>query len=82
MSALALQTQHSDLGVAVINHLDEQLASARRLLDAVLRQGAATRRQDVDAVLACLTEIQGEMERRGRLEEERSSASVLIAWSP
>ena len=39
MSALA--QQHTALGAAVVAHLDAQLASARRLLDAILRQGAA-----------------------------------------
>ena len=73
MSALAVQPSTSELGRAVLEHLDEQLASGRRLLDAVQRQGVATRRQDVDAVLACLTEIQGEMERRGKLEQERTA---------
>ena len=86
MSAVALQPATSDLGRAVLHHLDEQLASGRRLLDAVLRQGAATRRQDVDAVLACLTEIQGEMERRGRLEQDRASlligAAGMLARQP
>lgn len=67
------------IGGEVIAHLDEQLASARRLLDAVLRQGAATRRQDVDAVLGCLTEIQGEMERRGRLEQARTAVLTRAA---
>jgi hypothetical protein len=67
------------IGADVLAHLDEQLASARRLLDAVLRQGAATRRQDVDAVLSCLTEIQGEMERRGRLEQDRTTLLVRAA---
>jgi hypothetical protein len=69
----------TDIGTAVVAHLDDQLASNRRLLDAVLRQGAATRRQDVDAVLACLTEIQGEMERRGKLEQDRTQLLVLAA---
>jgi hypothetical protein len=69
----------SDLGPAVIAHLDDQLASARRLLEAVLRQGVATRRQDVDAVLACLTEIQGEMERRSHLEQVRTSLLLSAA---
>jgi hypothetical protein len=69
----------SDLGLAVLAHLADQLASARRLLDAVLRQGGATRRQDVETVLACLTEIQGEMERRGRLETERANLLVRAA---
>ena len=74
MTALpTLETSRTELGAAVVAHLDEQLASARRLLDAVLRQGAHTRRQDVEGVLGCLTEVQGEMERRGRLEEQRGA---------
>jgi hypothetical protein len=69
----------ADLGTAVLAHLADQLGSARTLLDAVLRQGAATRRQDVEGVLGCLTEIQGEMERRGRLEGDRSQLLVRAA---
>jgi hypothetical protein len=69
----------AELGVAVLGHLADQLASARRLLDAVLRQGAATRRQDVEGVLACLTEIQGEMERRGALEGDRTDLLLRAA---
>ena len=68
-----------EIGTAVLGHLAEQLDSSRRLLDAVLRQGAATRRQDVEAVLSCLTEIQGEMDRRGRLETERAHLLVRAA---
>lgn len=63
----------SDFGAAVLQHLDEQLASSQRLLDAVLRQGGAVRRQDVDGVLICIAEIQGEMERRGKLEAHRGA---------
>jgi hypothetical protein len=58
-------------GADLLRHLDAQLASARRLLDAVLRQGAAIRARDVDGVLARLAEMQGEMERRGTLERDR-----------
>ena len=57
---------------SVLAHLDAQLVSAQRLLDLVLRQGAAVRDRDPEGVLACLAEIQGEMERRGRLESDRS----------
>jgi hypothetical protein len=60
------------LGPAVIGHLDAQLVSARRLLDLVLRQGQAIRRQDVEGVVGRLAEIQGEMERRGALERDRT----------
>ena len=79
MSALAMQPATSPIGQAVLRHLAEQVDSATRLLDAVLRQGAATRRQDVDTVLACLTEVQGEMERRGNLEQERTALLVGAA---
>ena len=79
MSALATAPQTTDLGQAVLAHFDEQVASSNRLLDAVLRQGAATRRQDVDTVLACLSEIQGEMERRGKLEQQRTALLVGAA---
>ena len=68
-----------EIGTAVLGHLADQLDSSRRLLDAVLRQGTATRRQDVEAVLACLTEIQGEMDRRGRLETERANLLIRAA---
>jgi hypothetical protein len=60
------------LGPAVLGHLDAQLVSARRLLEAVLHQGRAIRAQDVEGVLARVGEIQGEMERRGRLEADRT----------
>jgi hypothetical protein len=58
-------------GTDVLRHLDAQIASARRLLDAVLRQGAAIRNREVDAVLARLGEMQAEMERRSSLERDR-----------
>jgi hypothetical protein len=58
-------------GSDVLRHLDAQIASARRLLDAVLRQGAAIRNRDVDSVLARLGEMQAEMERRSTLERDR-----------
>ena len=56
----------------VLEHLDAQLSSARRLLAQILRQSGAIRRRDVDAVLATMTDIQGEMASRGRLESERT----------
>jgi hypothetical protein len=56
----------------VLAHLDAQLGSARRLLAQVLRQSGAIRRRDVDGVLATMTDIQGEMASRSRLESERT----------
>ncbi len=55
----------------LLAHLDTQTASARRLLQLVLAQGAAIRERDVEAVLARLGEIQSEMGRRGALEQAR-----------
>jgi hypothetical protein len=60
------------LGRAVLAHLDAQLASARHLLDLVLRQGRSIRAKDVDGVLTILTSIQAETERRSQLETART----------
>ena len=56
----------------VIAHLDEQIASARRLLASILAQGAAIRARDVEAVVGRLADIKTEMDLRGRLEGTRS----------
>jgi flagellar FlgN protein len=64
--------QDQVLPAAVARHLDLQIASARRLLDLVLRQGAAIRERDVEAVLARLADIQVEMAARESLERERT----------
>jgi len=60
------------LGADVIAHLDAQIASARRLLDLVLRQGVAIRNQQVDEVLARMSDLQREMELRAGLEQQRT----------
>ena len=60
------------LGVEVVVHLDEQIASGRRLLGSILAQGKAIREQDVEGVVARLSDIKTEMEMRGRLEGTRS----------
>jgi hypothetical protein len=62
----------SPISADVLAHLDAQLGSARRLLAHILRQSGAIRRRDVDGVLATMTDIQGEMASRGRLESERT----------
>lgn len=58
---------------SLIEHLDRQLASARRLLRIVLAQREAIRQQDVETVLLQLTEVQTEMGERSRLESERDA---------
>ncbi len=59
------------LEVELLAHLDGQIGSAQRLLKLVLAQGESIRARDVDAVLARLADIQTEMGRRARLEQER-----------
>lgn len=60
------------LGRAVLSHLAAQLGSAERMLAIVVDQGAAIRRRDVHAVVRCAGLLQGELMRRGELEERRS----------
>jgi hypothetical protein len=62
----------STLSRDVLAHLEAQIASARHLLDLVLQQGRAIRARDVDAVLARLSAIQAETERRTHLEAART----------
>jgi hypothetical protein len=70
----------------VLAHLDAQIVSARRLLECILRQGAAVRSREVDGVLAAMTEIQAEMGARSRLETERAGlltrAGAALGLSP
>ena len=76
----------SPIAGEVLAHLDAQLDSARRLLAQVLRQSGAIRRRDVDGVLATMTDIQGEMASRTRLESERTrllvNAGALLGVPP
>ncbi len=60
------------LGAAVLGHLQAQIDSAQRLLQCILRQGAAVRGRQVDGVLAAMTEIQAEMGARSRMETDRA----------
>jgi hypothetical protein len=60
------------LGVEVMDHLSEQIASGRRLLASILAQGKAIREQDVEGVVSRLAEIKTEMELRARLEGTRT----------
>jgi hypothetical protein len=61
----------SGLATEVIEHLDAQLESTRRLLGSVLAQGSAIRAQDVDAVLGRVSDIKLEMGIRAGLEDSR-----------
>jgi hypothetical protein len=73
-TALVPQTS---LGDDLVAHLDAQIASARRLLDAVLRQGQAIRAREVEEVMARLADIQAEMGRRAARGAHR--AAILTA---
>lgn len=78
--------QDQVLPAAVARHLDLQIASAQRLLDLVLRQGASIRERDIEAVLARLADIQVEMAARESLERERTElirrAAVRLEVEP
>lgn len=89
MSALATQTTaFADPRLAgdVLAHLEAQLASTTRLLQAVLAQGVAIRAQDVDGVVRQVAAFQAELERRTRLEEDRARllarAGALLGSAP
>jgi hypothetical protein len=57
----------------LVAHLEQQVASARRLLRIVLAQGDAIRAQDTEGVLALLADVQTELTTRDRLELERDA---------
>ncbi len=60
------------LSVEVLSHLDAQIASAQRLLEIVLEQGAAIRVRDVHTVVRLAGLLHGELTRRQQIEHERS----------
>jgi hypothetical protein len=74
-----VMVQDQILPAAVGRHLEQQIASAQRLLDLVKRQGAAIRERDVEAVLARLSDIQVEMAAREALERERTELIGRVA---
>ena len=74
MSALPVTVP--SLSSEVLEHLDLQLMSTRRLLACVLAQGTAIRAQDVDAVLARVSDIKTEMGVRASLEDQRRDLLV------
>jgi len=57
--------------IDLLEHLERQTASSRRLLGIVLAQGESIRAQDVEGVLARLADVQAEMVKRVQLERER-----------
>jgi FlgN protein len=59
--------------MGLVEHLERQLASSRRLLVAVTAQREAIKAQDVETVLARLSDVQQEMVKRMQLERERDA---------
>jgi hypothetical protein len=72
--------------IGIVEHLERQLASTRRLLQVVLAQTDAIRAQDVEGVLARLADVQAEMVKRVQLERERDvimqHAGTLLGCVP
>lgn len=66
----------AELSAGVLEHLEVQIASARRLLGSILAQGTAIRSRDVESVLARLAEVKTEMSLRSSLEEQRTNLLV------
>ena len=64
------------LSSTLLAHLDEQIASARRLYGSILAQGQAIRGRDVEAVIARLSDVKTEMSLRATLEEQRTDVLV------
>ena len=58
---------------AIVDHLEQQVQSSRRMLGVVLAQGQAIRKQDVETVLARLGDVQIEMANQQRLEIQREA---------
>ena len=59
--------------ISLVDHLERQVASSKRLLATVLAQREAIKAQDVETVLARLSDVQQEMVKRTQLERERDS---------
>ena len=62
--------------IELIEHLERQLESSRRLLEIVLAQRDAIREQDVEGVLARLADVQAEMVTRAQLEQRARRAAA------
>lgn len=63
----------------VLAHLARQVDSARKLLGIVLAQNEAIRKQDVEALLARLADVQLEMRTREQLERERDALLHVVS---
>ncbi len=63
----------------LLEHLERQVASARKLLGIVLAQTEAIKQQDVESLLARLADVQVEMRTRERLEHERDTIIRVAA---
>ena len=63
----------------LLEHMRRQLESSRRLLEIVLLQSSAIRKQDVETVLASLADVQSELAYRARIEIEREQILVAVA---
>jgi hypothetical protein len=61
---------------AVLEHLDVQIDSARRLYGSILAQGKAIRAREVETVIQRLSEVKTEMSLRASLEEQRTELLV------
>jgi flagellar FlgN protein len=74
MSVLVPQVEQFDAALTndVIAHLDNQLVSARRLLQIVLEQGAAIRVRNVQNVVTLTGMLQAELQRRALIERDRT----------
>lgn len=73
MSGLAIVERDGLQPGEVLAHLDEQIASSRRLLQALIAQTDAIRQHEVEQVLMRLREIQVEIGGRARLELDREA---------
>ncbi len=60
------------LATEILNHLETQLGSARRMLAIVVEQGMAIRQREVPAIVRLAGALQAEMHRREVLEIERT----------
>jgi flagellar FlgN protein len=69
----------SPVTTRLLEHMRRQLESSRRLLEIVLLQSSAIRKQDVETVLASLADVQAELAYRAKIEIEREQILVAVA---